>query len=46
MSHPAVITPAALFVLLVLATLMASTIELNLGPLKMTLRKRRRRKRR
>jgi hypothetical protein len=39
-------TPAVLVFLLVLAILVAGTIELNVGPLKITFRKRRRRRRR
>jgi len=44
--QPPLSNPAVLLGLLVLAILVASTIEVNAGPLKITFRKRRRRRRR
>jgi hypothetical protein len=46
MYQPPVSSPAVMVGLLVLAILVASTIELNVGPLKITFRKPRRRRRR
>ncbi len=45
-SQPPLSSPAVLLGLLVLAVLLASTIEVKAGPLKIAFRKRRRRKRR
>lgn len=45
-AQPPLINPTVLVGLLILAILVASTIEVTCGPLKITFRKRRRRKRR
>jgi hypothetical protein len=44
-SQPPLISPAVLVGVLVLVILVASTIEVNVGPLKITFRKRRRKRR-